>query len=201
MPRSITQVRLALAQLRFDLFQESFQGGGVGGVAGHDLIGQREALRRDDQGDDHLHAVRPLVAAVAELAQARRRWIALEIGAGQVVEQNIEADGEEAVPTLLQHLEERTLVDQQLVQAAVELVDLDHAEVLAQEIAHGTVFEPLAMQPPLAARIEQPVEDQGLEYVQPARPPPPSHYGMHTSRGGAIRLEPLPLRATVCTHL
>ena len=169
---------IGFAVERLDLLQEVLQGGGVGGIAGQDLIGQRKALGGDDQGDHHLHAVRPLVAAVAEFALAllaprlspggRRR--ALEIGAGQVVEQNLEADREEALPTRLQGDEEIRLVSQQLIQAAVQLVDLDQAQVLAQEITDGALLVPLAMQAPLAAGIEQPVEHQRLQHVQPARP-------------------------------
>ena len=61
---------IGFAVERLDLLQEVLQGGGVGGIAGQDLIGQRKALGGDDQGDHHLHAVRPLVAAVAEFALA-----------------------------------------------------------------------------------------------------------------------------------
>jgi IS5 family transposase len=47
-----------------------------------ECIGKGEALGRHDESDYHLHAVRPLVAAVAECRFARRRRIALEVGAG-----------------------------------------------------------------------------------------------------------------------
>ena len=40
---------------------------------------------------------------------------------------------------------------------------------LAQHIGHGAGLEPLAMQPPLAAQIQQPVKYQGFQHVQPAR--------------------------------
>ena len=64
---------LRFALLLFDLGQEVFVRGLVGGVAGHHFVGQGEALGRDDEGDDDLHAVAALVAAVAEAA--RVGWI------------------------------------------------------------------------------------------------------------------------------
>lgn len=73
------------------------------------------------------------------------------------------------MPTRFQGGEEIGLVGQQLVQAAVKLVDLHQPRVLAQEIAHGAGIEPLAMQAPLAAGVEEAVDHQGLQDVQPAR--------------------------------
>ena len=74
--------------------------------ARHHLVGQRKAPRGHDQRDHHLHAVRALVAAVAELALGERR-VALEIGGGQIVKQDIEARLEQRLPALPQKREER----------------------------------------------------------------------------------------------
>ena len=57
MPRSITQMRCALPYCASILLQERLERGLVGGVARQHFVGQRETLRRDDQGDHHLHAV------------------------------------------------------------------------------------------------------------------------------------------------
>ena len=57
-----------LAVLRLDPGQEGAQRPAVGGVAGQDLAGERQAFGRHHQGDHHLRAVRPLVAAVAVAA-------------------------------------------------------------------------------------------------------------------------------------
>ena len=91
-------VGLAVALL--DAVQEAAQRGVVGGVARHHLVAQREALGRDDQRDDDLHAVAALVAAVAELAQivGPAVFVALEVGAGQVVQQHVELRAEELAP-------------------------------------------------------------------------------------------------------
>ena len=116
-----------------------------------------------------MHAVRPLVAAVAVLALALSGRIAFEIGAGQVVKQHIEARIEQGFPALLKVGEQRLLVLQKLVQAAVELVALRQRGVLAQKIAHGASIPPLPVQPPFAARIDQPVAGQRFQDVQPRR--------------------------------
>ena len=56
------------AVLVLDLLQEAPKGGLLRRVARQHLVGHRKALGRDDQGDDHLHAIRTLVPRVAELA-------------------------------------------------------------------------------------------------------------------------------------
>lgn len=45
---------LGLAVLGFDAFQKALPRRLVGGVARQHLIGQGQAVRRDDEGDDHL---------------------------------------------------------------------------------------------------------------------------------------------------
>ena len=143
----------------------------VRSVAGHHLVGQWQTVRRHDQGDDDLDAVGPFVPAVAMAPLAGLGRIALEIRAGQVVEQDFEFGLEQGLPTLLQETEQFRLVRQQLVEASIQIVLLHQVEVLAQQIAHRTVFIPLPMQPPLAAGIDQSVSDQRLQHVQPARVP------------------------------
>ena len=78
---------------------------------------------------------------------------------------------------------------QQLVQAAIQLVDLDQGEILSQQITDGAVFKPLAMQAPLAARIQQPVEEQRLEHIQPTGP---LAAGRQTLRPKCVQLQLIP---------
>lgn len=52
---------------------------------------------------------------------------------------------------------------------AVELVRLDQAEVGAEQIGHGVVTEPFAVQPPFAARRDQSICHEGLENLIPPR--------------------------------
>jgi len=112
---------LRLTVLGFDLAQHVAQRLAVGGVARQHLIGDRKTFGRHDQRDHHLHAVAALVAAVAVAALVvlilRRRR--LEIGAGQIVQKNFKACPEQILPALVQMIEQRRLVRQQLVEAAI----------------------------------------------------------------------------------
>src|SRR6201986_3034681 len=65
MPRSISQTRRALPYCSSILARNGRQGLVVLGVTGENLVGQRQAFRRDHQSDHHLRAIRPAVAAVA----------------------------------------------------------------------------------------------------------------------------------------
>ncbi len=73
--------------------------GHVGSVAREDLVTERHPFARDHQGDVHLHAIGPVVAAVAALGDG---WIGhpLEIGAGHVVEQQVVVDLEQLAEAL-----------------------------------------------------------------------------------------------------
>ncbi len=75
------------------------------------LVAQREAFGRDDQRDDHLAAVASLVAAVAVLAQIMfaALYVALEVGARQVVQQHVELRPEQLAPAPAQELEQFSL--------------------------------------------------------------------------------------------
>ena len=162
---------LGFAVALLDAVEEVAQRGGVGRVARQHLVAQREALGRDDQRDDHLPAIAALVAAVAELAQVIRPAldVGLEVGAGQVVQQHLEARTEQLAPAALQELEQLVLVLHQLVQAAVQGVLLGQREVRVQQVGHGAGIEPLPVQSPLRARVDEPVGHQRLEHLQPRR--------------------------------
>ena len=160
-----------LAVLRLDLLQKAAQRRLVGGVSRQDLIGERKAFRRHDQRNHHLHAVAALVAAVAVAALVgfvvRRRR--LEIGAGQVVQQHIEPRPKQILPALAQMREQRPFVGQQLVQAAVECILLRQRKISAEQITHRASLEPLPVQAPFAAGIDQPIAHQRLQDMLPAR--------------------------------
>jgi hypothetical protein len=105
------------------------------------------------------------VAALVRFIVRRRR---LEIGAGEVVQQNLERGGEQILPARPQMGKQRRLVGQQLVEAAIQRILGDQPIILAQQIRHRALFEPLPMQPPLAAGIDQPIAHQRLHDVLPA---------------------------------
>jgi hypothetical protein len=71
---------------------DGLHGLGVVGVAGEHLVAQREAVEGHHQGDADLLAVGPVIAAVAALGQRVGRRLALEVGAGHVVQQHLVVD-------------------------------------------------------------------------------------------------------------
>jgi len=158
--------------LPLDPGQEVAQRRLVGRVAGQHLVGQGQAVGGHHQGDDHLYAVRPVVARVAEpaLVALRKRRLRLEVGAGQIVEQDVEAGIEQVPPPARQVIEQRRLVLQQTIVAAVEFVDFRQAEIGTQQIRQRRALEPLPMQAPFAARLQQPIGNQDEQHLIPARP-------------------------------
>jgi len=162
---------VCLAVLGFDLAQHAAQRGAVGGVARQHLVGERKAFRRHDQRNHDLHAVTALVAAVAVAPLVRFiiRRRRLEIAARQIVEQYLEPRSEQVLPPLAQMREQRLFVRQQLVQAAVERILLHQPIVGSQQVPHRALLEPLPVQPPFAARIDQPIAHQRLQDMLPAR--------------------------------
>lgn len=97
------------------------------------------------------------------LVTLRERRIALEIGAGQVVEQDLVGGVEEVAPSIVEVGKQRLLVIKQAVMATVEGVLGGQGEVTTQKIGQRRVVEPMAMQTPFAARVDEPVGDQDGE--------------------------------------
>ena len=126
-----------MALLAFDLVQEVFERGFIGGVAGQDFAGRREAFRGDDQREDPLDAAGPLVAAATQTALVV--FIlgrdALEAGAGQSGEQRVELRAEPSAPTLLPMGKERRFVFQPLSQRAVERVLFPQRKIVPGQIS------------------------------------------------------------------
>jgi hypothetical protein len=161
---------VCLAVLGFDLAQDAAQRRAVGGVSRQHLVGERKALRRHDQRNHDLHAVAALVAAVAVAALVRFivRRSGLEIGAGEVIQQDFETSPEQVLPALAQMREQRLLVRRNLVQAAVERILLHQRIIRSEQIRHRALLEPQPVQSPLAPRIDQPIANQRLQDLLPA---------------------------------
>lgn len=126
------------------------------------LIGERKALGRDDQGDDHLHAVAATIPAVAEAAGILRRLgrVALEVGARQVVEEHLVTRVEEVRPAFAQMDKDRVLVLEQAVVPAIERIILGDTPVHAEQIGQRGGVEPVAVQAPLRAGRDEPVKHE-----------------------------------------
>src|SRR6266850_1056933 len=163
---------LRFAILFLDAFKKGWQRGSVTGVAGHHFIAQRKALRRDNQRNDHLHAIRTLVPTVAKLALVpfSKRRITLAICAGQIVEQDVEFRVEEIFPAPDQMVKQGPLVWQQSIQTLVKLMSFRQGKIRSQQISHRRGLEPLPMQFPFAAWIQQPISHQRLQYQIPSCP-------------------------------
>lgn len=153
----------------FDLLEKIPQGRVIRPVAGQYLIGKGEAFGRDHQRNDHLYAVAAFVTAVSETALALIRGVALEVGAGQVVQQDIERSVEQVAPAANQVIKQRLLVFQQSVMTGVEPVNVHYRAIHAQQICQRATIKPLPVQPPLAARRNPPVRHQHQQHLIPAR--------------------------------
>ena len=75
---------------------------------------------------------------------------------------------EQRLPSLLQETEQIRLAYKHLVEASIQIILGDQVRFLTQQIAHRTAFIPFPMQPPLTARIDQPVDHKRLQHIQPA---------------------------------
>ncbi len=151
----------------FDALQEVAQRRFVRGVAGHYLVGQWQAIRRHDQGDDDLDAVGAFVPAVTMPSLAGVGRIALEVSARQIVEQDFELGLEQSLPALLQEAEQ----NRSCVPAACQGSDTDCPSAPGRSPRPSRFVIPLPMQPPLTAGIDQSVSHQRrLQHVQPACP-------------------------------
>ena len=155
-----------------DFFQHAGERGFVGGVAAHDFVADGKSVRGDDEGDDDLHAVGALVAAVAEgfdFARFGDRAVGidLEVGAGEVVEQDVVSGAEESRPAILEVGEEFFPMLQKSIVTAVEGVFGGDAEVVIEEVGHGAAVEPGTVETPLAAGFQQSVGDEGFEDFEP----------------------------------
>ena len=102
MPRSMTQTRWLLPKRVSMAVTICLTVCQVAGVAGQGVMGQGKALAGDDQGDDDLLAIAAMIARVAALGQVVVLGQALEVAAGQIVQQQIVVELKERAEALLQ---------------------------------------------------------------------------------------------------
>ncbi len=103
----------------FDVLKKLPQRRAIRCVAIHDFISQWKAIRRHDQSDDHLQAVRPAITTVAAFGLGIPLHLAFEVGAGQVVEQDFEIGLKQIRPFLSQIREDLLFVLQNPIQATI----------------------------------------------------------------------------------
>jgi len=68
-----------------------------------------------------------------------------------------------------QEREQLLFVPAEFIETAVERVLCRYAIILVKQVAHGAGFEPIPVQPPFAARIQQSVTDLCFENIEPRR--------------------------------
>ena len=96
----------------------------------------------------------------------RPRLLTLEVGAGQVVEQHLELRAEQVAPAGAQMGEERVLVFEQSIQAAIERVVLGEAFVGTEQVGTGGGGKPVPVQPPFAPGRKQAIErEQAQDFL------------------------------------
>ena len=74
---------------------------------------------------------------------------------------------------------------------AVEGVAVGNCQVIPEQVTHGTVVEPMPMQSPFAAGVDQPVADQRLEQRVPLRLVPRStlFYAFSAAYGDTFKIQ------------
>ena len=157
--------REPLAQIPDDLLDC----GMVDAVAGPDVMGDRPAGDHH-HADDHLDVVRLAVAAVAVLGEVGRPG-PLEVGAGDVVEDQVGLEAEEVAEAVIQRHLDSVLGPEELVEGAVpgvELAGMDAdaaaAVPMGEEAAALAVADEVGLEPAgqamLTGRGDEPVGDQ-----------------------------------------
>src|SRR5262249_49427217 len=124
----------------------------VDAIAGPDVVGDRPAGDHH-HADDRLDVVRPAVAAVAVLGEAIRPG-ALEIGAGDVVEDQVRLEAEEVAEAMIQRHFDAVLGLEELIEGAipgVELAGMDAdpaaAVPMGEEAAAPAVADEVGLEP------------------------------------------------------
>ncbi len=122
MPRSMTQTRLDLPIAGLDVVDDVLDGLQILGVARPGAMGQGKAFATEHQGEDDLLAIAAMVARIATLGQVVFLGQALEVGAGQIVEEQVVIELEEGAEVFLQIVFDLVLGLEQLVEGAIEAV-------------------------------------------------------------------------------
>ena len=139
----------------------------VRAVAGKDLVAQGHATAAHHQRDIHLLAVRPVVSRVTALRQRIRRRFSFEVGAGDVVQQQVVVEFEQLAQPFLQVLLECLLVGQQLIERSVQSVFVDFLRGHAQQLRQRTGLIGVLGQVQLAGGLAQPPEHQDQRHQRP----------------------------------
>jgi len=131
------------------------------------MIRLRDAVAADDECDAHLLAVAAVVARVAALSLIVALRLALEVGRGYVVEQQVVIEIEHLPQPLFQENLEGVLVRQQSVQRAIQPVVVDLVGRHAQKVGDGAVAVEMFGDMQLARGLAQSAEHQHGRHHRP----------------------------------
>lgn len=151
----------------FHRVDDGLQRAAVVGIAGEHLVAQREAVEGHHQGDADLLAIGPVVAAVAATGQLVALGLALEVGAGHVVQQHLVVDREQLPAAPRQVRLQRGLVLQQQIERSIQPVLVDQIAVELQQVAQRRATVPVLGDVQLARRLAQPSRHQYRRHLRP----------------------------------
>ena len=150
---------LGLAELLLNLGHDRLDRLQILGIARQRPVRQREAVAGDHQRQDDLLAVATVVPRVAAQSQFVLDGQALEVGAGQVVEQQVVIELEESPEPVLQGLLDCGLGGQQAIERPIEPV-LGHGAIGdAEQLLQTGRGVPVLGQGELAAGSAEAVDD------------------------------------------
>ncbi len=136
-------------------------------VSLEDLIAQRDPSLGDDQADADLLAVRTAVAGVAPLGLRVFLFLPLEVGRGDVVQEDVVADSKELAEAFFQMLLDRIFVLHELVQCPVEPLRVNLLIRDAKQISQRTRLVKLFRDMELTRWLAEPRDDQNLSQPCP----------------------------------
>jgi hypothetical protein len=131
--------------------------GGVRAVARQRFIAQGEAVAVDDQADAQLFAIGPMIAGVAALGLGIILQAPLEIGAGQVVQEQIVLEVKQIACLLGEVVLDGLLVGFDEAEAAVQMVERQAGQAEVEEFGQGRAGYP-GVDAAFAAGIDQAVD-------------------------------------------
>ena len=149
----------ALAETLFDVGDDRLDGLQILLVAGEGFVRQRKAFARHHQGQHDLLAIAALVARVAASGHFVGLHQALEVTAGEIVEQEFVIELEQLTEMLFQIVLDAELTSDQAVESAIETILGDDGVGDAEQIFESGRGVPMFGEGEFAARLAEPIDD------------------------------------------
>jgi hypothetical protein len=136
-------------------------------IAGKDLIAERKAVEAHNQRNADLLAVGPMIPGIPALGQRIGFGLALEIGAGYVIEQDLVLDRKQLAAAPGQMRFAGGLMVHALIERAIEAVLVDLTLVELQELAKRGAPIPIFGDVQFARGFAKPRRDQHSGHLLP----------------------------------